>query len=97
MVAGGNCCAASSGETLKSEAGAAHGDGARSGGEVEADAEEGAAEEELESQREPLSPCCSISVQIPTISVIMLRMASAVLLSPAAAGAGSGSAKKLPV
>lgn len=44
-----------------------------------------------------MSPCCSISVQIPTISVIMLRIASAVLLSPAAAGAASGSVKKLLV
>lgn len=73
------------------------GDGTKSGGEVEAAAGEGAAEDGLDSRREPVLPCCSISVQIPTISVIMLRMASAVLLSPAAAGTGSGSAKKLPV
>lgn len=65
-------------------------DGAKSGEEVDA---------VVDWRRESVSPCCSISVQIPTISVIMLRMASAVLLSPATAGAGSGagSVKKLLV
>lgn len=68
------------------------GDGAKSGDEGQDVAGEGAAEDGADS------PCCSTSVQMPTISVIMLRIASAVLLSPAAAAGGaSGSAKKLPV
>lgn len=73
------------------------GDGAKSGGEGEAAAGEGAAEAGVDWRRESASPCCSISVQIPTISVIMLRIASAVLLRPAAAGTVSASVKKLPV
>lgn len=44
----------------------------------------------------PPSPCCSISVQIPTISVIMLRMASAVPLRPTAAGEASSAGTKVP-
>lgn len=68
-----------------------------SGEELGAPAGEDAAEGVLEVRREPPSLCCSISVQIPTISVIILRIASAVLLSPAAAGTASASVKKLPV
>ena len=67
------------------------GDAARIGGEGEAAVWGGDPEDAVDSRRWPASPCCSISVQIPTISVIMLRIASAVLLSPAAvAGNGSG-------
>lgn len=59
--------------------------GVITGGGVQAALEGG-----VELRTEAASACCSISVQIPTISVIMLRMASAVLLSP------SGSVKKVP-
>lgn len=64
---------------------------------MEAVGVEGALVGGLELRAEPPSPCCSISVQIPTISVIILRIASAVLLSPTAAGVVAGSVKKLLV
>lgn len=68
-----------------------------SGEELDAPAGQDASDGGLEVRRQLSSFCCSISVQIPTISVIILRIASAVLLSPAAAGTASASVKKLLV